>query len=77
MLGKSLALGCRHLQPGVGSTCDRVAHLLFDLTGAERINYPEIWQCVGMIAGVYRIGSCAIWRLQAHESPDHISFDLN
>lgn len=31
-------------------------HLLFDLTGAERLNYPEIWQCVGMIVGVYGIG---------------------
>jgi ligand-binding SRPBCC domain-containing protein len=31
-------------------------HLLFDLTGAQRINYPEIWQCVGMIVGVYGIG---------------------
>lgn len=31
-------------------------HLLFDLAGAERINYPEIWQCVGMIVGVYGIG---------------------
>ena len=30
-------------------------HLLFDLTGAQRINYPEIWQCVGMIVGVYGI----------------------
>jgi small multidrug resistance pump len=30
--------------------------LLFDLTGIERINYPEIWQCVGMIVGVYGIG---------------------
>lgn len=31
-------------------------HLLFDLTGADRINYPEIWQCVGMIVGVYGLG---------------------
>jgi len=31
-------------------------HLLFDLVGAERINYPEIWQCVGMFVGVYVIG---------------------
>lgn len=31
-------------------------HLLFDLTGATRTNYPEIWQCVGMIVGVYGIG---------------------
>ncbi|MEO0446869.1 MAG: SelL-related redox protein [Verrucomicrobiota bacterium] len=31
-------------------------HLLFDLTGAERPFYPEIWQCVGMIVGVYGVG---------------------
>jgi hypothetical protein len=31
-------------------------HLLFDLNGIERINYPEIWQCVGMIVGVYGVG---------------------
>jgi ligand-binding SRPBCC domain-containing protein len=30
--------------------------LLFDLARIERINYPEIWQCVGMIVGVYGIG---------------------
>lgn len=31
-------------------------HLLFDLAGATRLNYPEIWQCVGMIVGVYGVG---------------------
>lgn len=31
-------------------------HLLFDVCGIERLNYPEIWQCVGMIVGVYGIG---------------------
>ncbi len=31
-------------------------NLLFDLTGATRPNYPEIWQCVGMIVGVYGLG---------------------
>lgn len=31
-------------------------HLLFDLCGIARLNYPEIWQCVGMIVGVYGIG---------------------
>jgi len=31
-------------------------HLLFDLCGIERMRYPEIWQCVGMIVGVYGIG---------------------
>lgn len=31
-------------------------HLPFDLTGIERMIYPEIWQCVGMIVGVYGVG---------------------
>ncbi|MFG0260046.1 MAG: SelL-related redox protein [Phycisphaerales bacterium JB041] len=31
-------------------------HALFDLAGTERMRYPEIWQCVGMIVGVYGIG---------------------
>lgn len=32
---------------------------LFDLTGLEPPNYPFIWQCVGMIVGVYGIGYLA------------------
>jgi ligand-binding SRPBCC domain-containing protein len=31
-------------------------NLIFDITGIPRLNYPEIWQCVGMIVGVYGIG---------------------
>lgn len=31
-------------------------HLLFDVAHAERMSYPAIWQCVGMIVGVYGIG---------------------
>jgi|SaaInlStandDraft_1057018.scaffolds.fasta_scaffold27024_2 ligand-binding SRPBCC domain-containing protein len=31
-------------------------HWLFDVTGLERMKYSEIWQCVGMIVGVYGIG---------------------
>ena len=31
-------------------------HWLFDAAGLERMNYPEIWQCVGMIVGVYGLG---------------------
>ena len=31
-------------------------HHWFDLTGIERPNYPGIWQCVGMIVGVYGLG---------------------
>jgi hypothetical protein len=29
---------------------------IFDLLEIERPNYPQIWQCVGMIVGVYGIG---------------------
>jgi hypothetical protein len=29
---------------------------LFDWTGIARPNYPGIWQCVGMIVGVYGLG---------------------
>lgn len=28
----------------------------FDFSGMTYTNYPEIWQCVGMIVGVYGIG---------------------
>lgn len=28
----------------------------FDLAGLEQPNYPELWQCIGMIVGVYGIG---------------------
>lgn len=32
---------------------------LFNLTGIEPPNHPFIWQCVGMIVGVYGIGYLA------------------
>lgn len=31
-------------------------YFFFDLAHMERPNYPELWQCVGMIVGVYGIG---------------------
>ncbi|MFZ4629496.1 MAG: alkyl hydroperoxide reductase [Blastocatellia bacterium] len=31
-------------------------HALFDWMGMDRPNYPELWQCVGMIVGVYGVG---------------------
>lgn len=31
-------------------------HLFFDAAGMARMNYPQIWQCVGMIVGVYGFG---------------------
>ena len=39
-----------------GATTIAFPHLLFDVSGIDRLNYPEIWQCVGMIVGVYGIG---------------------
>ena len=39
-----------------GAVVIALPHLLFDLAGIERMRYPEIWQCVGMIVGVYGIG---------------------
>lgn len=42
-------------------------HLLFDLLGLERMNYPQIWQCVGMVVGVYGIG----YILAAQDSRTH------
>jgi hypothetical protein len=36
-----------------------VPNWLFDLTGMAPPNYPFIWQCVGMIVGVYGIGYLA------------------
>ena len=35
---------------------------LFTLTGMEQPRYPFIWQCVGMIVGVYGIGYLAAAR---------------
>nr|BDT27448.1 alkyl hydroperoxide reductase [Bacteriovorax sp. HI3] len=31
-------------------------HALFDFAGLPRMNYPGVWQCVGMIVGVYGVG---------------------
>jgi hypothetical protein len=31
-------------------------NMLFDALAMERPNYPQIWQCVGMIVGVYGVG---------------------
>lgn len=39
-----------------GATVIVSPHLFFDWSGLARPRYPEIWQCVGMIVGVYGIG---------------------
>ena len=33
-----------------------VPNLMFDLLGMERPTYPQFWQCIGMIVGVYGLG---------------------
>ena len=45
-----------------GSAVVAFPHLLFDLLGMPRPTYPGIWQCVGMIVGVYGIGYLAAAR---------------
>ena len=42
---------------------------LFSLTGMEQPSYPFIWQCVGMIVGVYGIGYLAAARDPARHWP--------
>jgi small multidrug resistance pump len=42
---------------------------LFDWLGADRPNYPGIWQCVGMIVGVYGIGYALAARDPARHWP--------
>lgn len=34
----------------------------FDMAGMERPTYPQLWQCIGMIVGVYGIGYLAAAR---------------
>lgn len=39
-----------------GASVIAFPHFLFDFAGLARLNHPEIWQCVGMIVGVYGVG---------------------
>jgi len=34
----------------------------FDLAGMPQPNYPQLWQCIGMIVGVYGVGYLAAAR---------------
>ena len=40
---------------------------VFNLAGLELPNYPELWQCIGMIVGVYGVG----YFLAAHDPTRH------
>lgn len=50
-----------------GGICIVFPHLWFDLTGMDRMRYPAIWQCVGMIVGVYGVG----YIIAANDSRTH------
>jgi peroxiredoxin len=39
-----------------GAAVVLVPHLFFDLAGMQRPLYPQLWQCIGMIVGVYGVG---------------------
>jgi len=39
-----------------GAVFGAFPNLLFDWAGMARPNYPEIWQCLAMIVGVYGVG---------------------
>ena len=45
-----------------GAVVIALPNLLFDLAGMEPPRYPQIWQCIGMIVGVYGIGYLAAAR---------------
>jgi len=36
--------------------------VLFELAGMEQPRYPQLWQCIGMIVGVYGVGYLAAAR---------------
>ncbi|MEO1008300.1 MAG: SelL-related redox protein [Planctomycetota bacterium] len=42
-----------------GAIVIALPNLIFDVVGMEPPRYPQIWQCVGMIVGVYGIGYLA------------------
>jgi len=50
-----------------GAVVILLPNLFFDLLSMPRPNYPEIWQCVGMVVGVYGIG---YW-IAAHDPLQH------
>jgi hypothetical protein len=39
-----------------GAAVIAAPNLWFDLSDMDRPRYPEIWQCIGMIVGVYGVG---------------------
>jgi len=49
-----VAAGVYNLVWGTWVICFPMAG--FDLAGMPRPNYPQLWQCIGMIVGVYGVG---------------------
>lgn len=49
-----IAAGIYNLCFGIFAICFPVT--MFDLIEMEHPKYPELWQCIGMIVGVYGVG---------------------
>jgi len=53
-----LAAGAYNLAWGAASAL--WPHALFDFAGMPRLNYPEVWQCLAMVVGLYGL---AYWEV--------------
>ncbi len=62
-----MAFRCRLLQPNLGRRDNPFSEFAVRCNGTPRPNYPEIWQCVGMIVGVYGVG----YIIAAYDSRRH------
>lgn len=49
-----LAAGIYNLAFGIFAIV--LPHAMFSLIGMDPPKYPELWQCIGMIVGVYGVG---------------------
>jgi small multidrug resistance pump len=47
------AAGCYNIVYGLWVMA--FPHHWFDMAGMERLNHPEIWQCLGMVLGCYGV----------------------
>ncbi len=45
-----------------GAFASLFPNTIFDWLGIVRPNYPQLFQCIGMIVGVYALGYWLVWR---------------
>lgn len=60
MAGVLVAAGLYNLLWGAAAVAFPLT--MFDWAGMARPNYPQLWQCIGMIVGVYGLGYLAAAR---------------